>query len=600
MFNFFRAIGTEGDLEAPDEGNGNSERNDNGQSHGSRISSSFIVAEKYEKSLSDALQNPDADKIDDCNTQCAKLVDRHNALVAEVRLLRAREKDRADGAQTIKSELTSRFMGEIHCTKLMADELANDKAKLTLENEELLRKQDELEETNRDLEQRNRMLVDKLEVSERKTKSFEMKLNVLNSEKEHWEDQKSQIDRLNEELLSERHKKVVAENALVSMREEINLLKDTNEISLTEMNRSTKKIIRQEQEGYFQSEIAKLRREITLQLNRDYELRFNKEKELKNNMKEQLDEAKSDMIKLQSKLHRSQSSKMVRNENDNRLRREIDDLRKMNDELNRQLAEKEIDCKFRIEQIESENLRMAKRIVELEELEILFNRYRQEYDHGISIYQSLVKNATETSDEILLEEEVVVENDDDDANKLQSGTTTSFNELTTRSRSYKRKRLNDEEQDTLNDANDGFNPILSSTINRSVVNNSKFSSSQMAKSISTVVDSSCGVDIDDMDIDGDFIRIKNKTNDDIAIGQWSLKREANGETCTYHFKKNTILRALSVIAIWSFNTEIIHSPDMGIIKWKKERWPTGEKFDTFLYNSNGEIVVQYSMNCSEE
>jgi len=92
------------------------------------------------------------------------------------------------------------------------------------------------------------------------------------------------------------------------------------------------------------------------------------------------------------------------------------------------------------------------------------------------------------------------------------------------------------------------------------------------------------VEVIDHDLEGQFVKVHNKSDKEVPMGGWSLKREAGGTEVTYKFHARLILRPGATITIWSSNTNTVHSPPNDLVM-KNQIWPIGDRIRTVLVTS---------------
>lgn len=71
--------------------------------------------------------------------------------------------------------------------------------------------------------------------------------------------------------------------------------------------------------------------------------------------------------------------------------------------------------------------------------------------------------------------------------------------------------------------------------------------------------------IEPLDKDGKFIKIRNNTKEDIAIGGWVLNNTSGEQETSYKFHRNIVLKADETCSIWSSDSDQVICPlDRGI------------------------------------
>ncbi|XP_010165178.1 lamin, partial [Antrostomus carolinensis] len=100
------------------------------------------------------------------------------------------------------------------------------------------------------------------------------------------------------------------------------------------------------------------------------------------------------------------------------------------------------------------------------------------------------------------------------------------------------------------------------------------------------------VGVEEVDLEGRFVRLRNKSNEDQAIGNWQIKRQ-NGDDppITYRFPPKFTLKAGQVVTIWASGAGATHSPPSNVVWKAQSSWGSGDSLRTALINSNGEEVA---------
>ncbi|XP_052603058.1 lamin-B2 isoform X1 [Peromyscus californicus insignis] len=118
------------------------------------------------------------------------------------------------------------------------------------------------------------------------------------------------------------------------------------------------------------------------------------------------------------------------------------------------------------------------------------------------------------------------------------------------------------------------------------------------------------VSIDEVDLEGRFVRLKNASDKDQSLGNWRIKRQVlEGEDIAYKFTPKYVLRAGQTVTVWAAGAGVAHSPPSTLVWKSQSSWGSGESSRTVLVNADGEEVavqavkqtsVQMSENGEEE
>jgi lamin B len=95
-----------------------------------------------------------------------------------------------------------------------------------------------------------------------------------------------------------------------------------------------------------------------------------------------------------------------------------------------------------------------------------------------------------------------------------------------------------------------------------------------------------GIDIDVHDFDSHSVTLTNTTENDIPIGNWTIRRLADGNNVDYKFPKSTVIKANAQIVIWSSTApNAKNEPPNSLIS--KNQWTVGDKMITVLSDKEG-------------
>ncbi|XP_028911515.1 lamin-B1 [Ornithorhynchus anatinus] len=113
-------------------------------------------------------------------------------------------------------------------------------------------------------------------------------------------------------------------------------------------------------------------------------------------------------------------------------------------------------------------------------------------------------------------------------------------------------------------------------------------------SISHSASATGNVSIEEIDVDGKFIRLKNSSEQDQPMGGWEMIRKIGDTSVSYKYTSRYVLKAGQTVTIWAANAGVTANPPTDLI-WKNQNsWGTGEDVKVVLKNSQGEEVAQRS------
>ncbi|KAM9167389.1 lamin-B1 [Mergus octosetaceus] len=113
-------------------------------------------------------------------------------------------------------------------------------------------------------------------------------------------------------------------------------------------------------------------------------------------------------------------------------------------------------------------------------------------------------------------------------------------------------------------------------------------------SISHSASATGNVSIEEIDVDGKFIRLKNTSEQDQPMGGWEMIRKIGDTSARYRYTSRYVLKAGQTVTIWAANAGVTASPPTNLIWRNQNSWGTGEDVKVVLKNSQGEEVAQRS------
>ncbi|XP_070840741.1 lamin-A-like isoform X2 [Chaetodon trifascialis] len=122
---------------------------------------------------------------------------------------------------------------------------------------------------------------------------------------------------------------------------------------------------------------------------------------------------------------------------------------------------------------------------------------------------------------------------------------------------------------------------------------SSFAGGAVARTRITQQASASGrVTVDEVDLDGKYVRLSNKADEDQNLGNWQVKRQVgSGVAIVFKFPVKFTLKAGQRVTIWASGAGGTHSPPSDLV-WKTQpSWGTGDMFQTTLISANGEEMA---------
>ncbi|XP_061462780.1 lamin isoform X2 [Rhineura floridana] len=100
------------------------------------------------------------------------------------------------------------------------------------------------------------------------------------------------------------------------------------------------------------------------------------------------------------------------------------------------------------------------------------------------------------------------------------------------------------------------------------------------------------VAVEEVDLEGKFVRLRNKSNEDQSLGNWQIKRQNGDEApICYRFPPKFTLKAGQVVTIWASGAGVSHNPPTDMVWKNQSSWGSGDSLRTALLTSAGEEVA---------
>lgn len=100
------------------------------------------------------------------------------------------------------------------------------------------------------------------------------------------------------------------------------------------------------------------------------------------------------------------------------------------------------------------------------------------------------------------------------------------------------------------------------------------------------------VAVEEVDLEGKYVRLKNKSTEDQPLGNWQIKRQIGEEKAIiYRFPPRTTLKAGQTLTIWASGAGVPHNPPTDFVLKSHTSWGTGESIRTALLTSSNEEVA---------
>ncbi|XP_072283828.1 LOW QUALITY PROTEIN: lamin-A-like [Pyxicephalus adspersus] len=100
------------------------------------------------------------------------------------------------------------------------------------------------------------------------------------------------------------------------------------------------------------------------------------------------------------------------------------------------------------------------------------------------------------------------------------------------------------------------------------------------------------VAVEEVDLEGKFVRLKNKSNEDQSLGNWQIKRQiGEDKPIIYRFPPRVVLKAGQTLTVWAAGAGVAHNPPSEFVMKSHNSWGTGDNIRTALLTSSNEEVA---------
>lgn len=115
--------------------------------------------------------------------------------------------------------------------------------------------------------------------------------------------------------------------------------------------------------------------------------------------------------------------------------------------------------------------------------------------------------------------------------------------------------------------------------------------------ISQQAEATGGITIEEIDLEGKSVTLKNNAEKDQSLGSWRLKRQiGDADEIVYKFSPKFVLKAGQTVTVWAADAGVAHSPPSDLLWKSQSSWGCGDETVTLLVNSDGEDVAKRTVS----
>ncbi|CDW59331.1 lamin Dm0 [Trichuris trichiura] len=501
------------------------------------------------------------------NDRLALYIERVRSLETENERLKESVYSNEESVTRTRNSFREAYDKELSDSRKAVDELNREKSRLKLENGKLLTSVDEqkarLDKAQNDLTKKENTIAyleKQLADAKRKEQEALKKHHSIAGEntklKEENVAKSKELKRLEGELEEETLKRVDLENKITSLKDELSFQKQLFEQELTEV-RSKREVVASEvsqkltdqYKQKLQEELDKMRNDLDVQMkiNRKeieefYEAKLQSLREAADLSQEGSDKVKEEVLHLRSKLAyvEAQRAKVMES---------MQELEKKHEKVAVQLnhANEEFNSRLQLKEGEIKRLK--------DEISQMMKDYNDLVDTKLMLSMEIEAYRT------LLEGEET---------RLRLTPSPPSGTAGSKKHAKKRRLL----QGTDSEETDLYESEASATGD---------------------------VQISDHDVEGRYVMLFNKSDRDVSLGGWTLRRKSGGQEVAYKFHPKIVLKPNKKLTVWSSDSQVRHNPPFDFVM-KNQSWPVGKKIRTSLFTPEEEEVAwrQSSQICTTQ